>query len=83
MIQALVIFAHYCALLGQFQDKWVLRNRGKSDTKAVMEILGDDSAWVPWMHVPLSQLNAAHGEDRAVRLHDRLIMVCYTLSYLS
>ncbi|KAH8834144.1 hypothetical protein DL96DRAFT_482466 [Flagelloscypha sp. PMI_526] len=28
--RALVIFAHYCALLGQFQDKWILRNRGKS-----------------------------------------------------
>ncbi|KAH8831080.1 hypothetical protein DL96DRAFT_807635 [Flagelloscypha sp. PMI_526] len=72
--RALVIFAHYCALLGQFQDKWVVRNRGKRDIKAIMDILGQDSEWALWMQLPLNQLNAADGLDRAIPRQERLLM---------
>ncbi|KAH8824136.1 hypothetical protein DL96DRAFT_248126 [Flagelloscypha sp. PMI_526] len=72
--RALVIFAHYCALLGQFRDKWVVRNRGKRDIKAIMDILGQDSEWALWMQLPLNQLNAADGLDRAIPRQERLLM---------
>ncbi|KAH8831081.1 hypothetical protein DL96DRAFT_1586413 [Flagelloscypha sp. PMI_526] len=72
--RALVIFAHYCALLGQFQDRWVVQNRGKKDTKAIMDILGQDSEWALWMQLPLNQLNAADGLDRAIPRQERLLM---------
>ncbi|KAH8824135.1 hypothetical protein DL96DRAFT_1616448, partial [Flagelloscypha sp. PMI_526] len=74
--RAIVIFAHYCALLGQFQDRWAVQNRGKRDTKAIMDILGQDSEWALWMQLPLNQLNAADGLDRAIPRQERLLMMC-------
>lgn len=55
--KALVIFAHYCTLLGQWQrsKQWLTVNRGKGDTQLIMDIIGEE--WVPWMQMPLAQLD--------------------------
>ncbi|KAH8834143.1 hypothetical protein DL96DRAFT_1703765 [Flagelloscypha sp. PMI_526] len=69
--RALVIFANYCTLLGQFQDKWVSRNRGRSDTRAILEMVGQE--WYPYMRTPLGQLNAPVETGYATPRFQRLV----------
>ncbi|KAH8834141.1 hypothetical protein DL96DRAFT_482434 [Flagelloscypha sp. PMI_526] len=69
--RALVIFANYCTLLGQFQDKWVTRNRGRADTRAILEMVGQE--WYPYMRAPLSQLHAPEEIGYATPRFQRLV----------
>ncbi|KAH8831646.1 hypothetical protein DL96DRAFT_841631 [Flagelloscypha sp. PMI_526] len=51
--RAIIIVAHYCAILGQFQDVWWYSwERARTDIHRVMSLL--DEKWFPWMEYPLS-----------------------------
>ncbi|KAH8818730.1 hypothetical protein DL96DRAFT_1715027 [Flagelloscypha sp. PMI_526] len=53
--RALVIIAHYCAILGQFDDVWWYSwQRGRHDLQNILSLL--DEKWLPYMEYPLNVL---------------------------
>lgn len=50
--RALIIIAHYCAVLGQFRGTWLYSlERSRSDIQRILSFL--DEKWLPWMEYPL------------------------------
>lgn len=53
--RALVLIAHYCALLGHFEDVWWYGpERSRRDLESLVGLI--DPAWHPWLEFPLSKL---------------------------
>ncbi|KAH8835070.1 hypothetical protein DL96DRAFT_21295 [Flagelloscypha sp. PMI_526] len=53
--RALILVAHYCALLGQFDGTWWYgSDRSRNDIQRIMSLL--DEKWLPWMEYPMNVL---------------------------
>ncbi|KAH8832020.1 hypothetical protein DL96DRAFT_1812760 [Flagelloscypha sp. PMI_526] len=58
--RALILVAHYCALLSQFGSVWWYgEDRARSDIQRILSLL--DSKWLPWMEYPLTVLQMEEG----------------------
>lgn len=56
--EALVILAHFGALVDTHKDSWVFRDGGKYLVDSISQHLG--SEWEEWLHWPCQALNALH-----------------------
>ncbi|KAH8835103.1 hypothetical protein DL96DRAFT_1572841 [Flagelloscypha sp. PMI_526] len=53
--RAMIILAHYCAILGQFDGAWwYTQDRFRRDLRRILSLL--DDKWLPWMEYPLNVL---------------------------
>jgi hypothetical protein len=52
--RALVVFAHYCAMVLQMPRLWWSRDDGAEDILKIANLLGNE--WLHWMDLPLSFL---------------------------
>ncbi|KAH8798001.1 hypothetical protein DL96DRAFT_1639665 [Flagelloscypha sp. PMI_526] len=53
--RALILVAHFCAVIGQFDGTWLYSwERAKSDIQRIIALL--DEKWLPWMEFPLNFL---------------------------
>ncbi|KAH8832052.1 hypothetical protein DL96DRAFT_1812781 [Flagelloscypha sp. PMI_526] len=59
--RALILVAHYCALLSQFGAVWWYgAERARSDIRRILSLL--DAKWLPWMEYPLMAIKTAEPE---------------------
>ncbi|KAH8831965.1 hypothetical protein DL96DRAFT_1678237 [Flagelloscypha sp. PMI_526] len=58
--RAVILVAHYCALLSQFGSVWWYgEDRARSDIQRILALL--DSKWLPWMEYPLKVIQVEEG----------------------
>ncbi|KAH8831400.1 hypothetical protein DL96DRAFT_1587659 [Flagelloscypha sp. PMI_526] len=63
--RALIIMAHFCALLAQFDGTWWYgHDRSKRDLQQILELL--DEKWLPWMQYPIDTFKIKFGVDMSL-----------------